>query len=222
MDKISNHTSMAKSRIVPYIREFDGILQWATVGGDRYQLIEDAIWYILSQLNVRTAGGFWLDLIGKKAGQSRNVVTVPDTLFTFVSSVAESVSRTSADSGKNGFSSTTDNTSGGLLLSKSGSAGNIFISLDDEIYRIYIMVAMIRNNYDCKRQTIIDAIKLLTGASKVEIIKTNTLEGYINIYSQIQPQYQYSMKRLILTMMPQCVDVTAIYALDTSNNLVEI
>ena len=191
MDKIFNHKELAVDFIVPYLRIFDGIAKLAETNGERWQDIENCIWYILTNQNVDVAPAFWLDLLGIKAGQTRSIYAIDDTLFQF-------------DNATLGFDA-------GLLLSGTRTDGTKYISLNDEIYRSYIKFAMVRNNYNPTREELITAIKILTSATKVLVQKVDTLTMSLIIKASVPEDYKLSWIELINSIIPQCIELDSIY-----------
>lgn len=205
MDRIPNHADMAKSYIVPYLREFAGLTDIAGANAERWQTVEDCLWFILKQLNVDTASDFWLDLLGEKAGQSRELYATPTDAFRF-------------DSETLGLGETIGDGLGGDLLEGIGSAGKVYVSLQDELYRLVIKFAMVRNNYDAKRDTIIQAIKILTNAQRVFIRSIPPLKTDIIIKAAIPNDYLSVYISLIESILPQCVELNNLYQEDLTNS----
>jgi hypothetical protein len=186
MEKINIHSDLAVSFIVPYLREFGNVCEVAEISGNRHQTIENAIWYLLSELDVDTANGVWLDYLGEKAGQSRNVILPPTGTFIFDSETL------GLDLG---------------LLAETGSGSSV--SLNDELYRIIIKYRIAQNNYDGKRDSLINALKIITSGSYVYIRKTDTLKCDLIIGFTPNPSFDYV--NLIQDILPQCVELGTLY-----------
>lgn len=208
MEKILNHLEQQHNYIIPYLREFDGTYQLNKVNGERWQSIEDILWTMLQQLDIDIASGIWLDFLGEKAGRPREIFTLPANLFEFDTDTPDI----------NGFVDNVGDTNGGILLEGTGSGGYEAVSLEDEIYRLFIKFSMIRNNFDSKRQSIIDAIKILTNASKVLLRTISKLKLDITIQATIADEYALAIKELIREIVPQCIELDNIYIMDTINS----
>jgi len=202
--KITNHQQLATDYVITYLKEIDNLSSLTELSGDRYQIIEDCIWYILSNLDIDSAVGYWLDLLGEKAGRSREAYSVPANLFTFDNTNAN----------ENGFGQVVGDGLGGLLLEGVNVFGNTQSSLQDELYRLVIKFAIILNNYNASRSTIINAIKILTNSSKVLLKDAGVLEAEVTIENTISAEYKDFIKDLITEIMPQCVYLKNVYLED--------
>lgn len=204
MDKISNHADIAVDYPIPYLREFENFNEYNRISGGRWQNIEDAIWYVLKNININNANGYWLDLLGARVNQNREILATPIDSFQF----------DSIDADQNGFGETIGDGLGGKLLEGIGFNEKVYFSFEDELYRIAIKFAIIKNNFDGRRETIINAIKLLTNAERVLIRSNPPLRCTLIIKSEMPVDFQTLYKELIPQIFPQCVEIEYIYQED--------
>lgn len=207
MDKIFNHKELAVDFLVPYLRTFSGVKEVAETNGQRWQTIEDCIWYILSNQNIDVATSYWLDLLGEKAGQGRQIYSIDPLIFTY------GTDDKCLDFGK---------------MPEPSIAESTTISLQDEVYRKYIKTAFLKNNYIPKRNEIINTIKILTGANRVWLSKKAPLVMEILIDVKIPQDYEQSYTEMIQSLIPQCITLDGIingvlydFVDEDGNNLID-
>ena len=211
MDKITNHEQIATDYVITYLKEVENLSSLTNLSGARWQTIEDCIWYILSNLNIDTASGYWLDLLGERVGRTREAYVAPSNLFVFDQYVGEGT-----DPNNTGFGQSFNDGLGGILLEGFNISGNAVSSLQDELYRLVIKFSMIKNNFDAKRSTIINAIKILTNCTKVLFKEVDTLKADITVNNNIPLEYRAYIKSLVAEIMPQCVELNNMYISDSS------
>jgi len=218
MNKIRNHSDIAVNYAIAYLREFEGINQYNESSGTRYQILENCLWYILNSLSVDNAEGTWLDLLGEKAGRSRQLLATPaDALTLDFDSNLDGIGDGTYDPDVNGLGEVLFDGLGGNLLEGVGEAGKTYVSLQDELYRLAIKFSMVKNNFDGKRETLINAIKILTNATRVLIWDKPPLACDLLIQASIPNDYQSAIVELIKELFPQCVEIETIYEIDVTS-----
>lgn len=153
MEKIENHTELAKNALTPYISSFKQIRNIAGMSGERAQYIEDILWKIIYSLDVDQAYGIWLDYIGKEVGVNRTYYTSPEDILTFDGTIDQ------------GFGA-------GNFYGYGTGGNNTKNERTDFAFRNAIKAKIIQNSTDCSVDELKKALKLLYNASIVSITES--------------------------------------------------
>lgn len=158
--RLFEYKEQALKYCLPYLRTNKDVCTVLKAIGERYNVVQATILYLLNSLRIEDARGVWLDYIGREVGALRDDVDYSDYFCANVDDVnREKLFYFTTGSGL-------DNTTSSL-------------SDDDFIKKIHAYIA---SNTSCaSRNEIINIIKFLTGATSVIITKTATCTLAINI-----------------------------------------
>lgn len=158
--RLFEYKEQALKYCLPYLRTNKDVCTVLKAIGERYNVVQATILYLLNSLRIADARGVWLDYIGREVGALRDDADYSDYFCTNVDDVNREK----------------------LFYFTTGSGlDNTTSSLSDDAF-IKKIQAYIASNTSCgTRNEIINIIKFLTGATSVIITKTATCTLYINI-----------------------------------------
>ena len=146
---------------LPYLRTNKDVCTVLKAIGERYNVVQAVILYLLNTLRIEDARGVWLDYIGREVGALRDDADYSDYFCTNV----DDINREKLFYFISGNNTTDNNTA----------------SLNDADFIKKIQAYIASNTSSGTRNEIINIVKFLTGATSVIITKTDTCTLSINL-----------------------------------------
>ena len=162
--QLFEYKEQALKYCLPYLRANKDVAAVLKAIGERYNLIQAVVLYLLNSLRIEDARGVWLDYIGREVGALRDDTDYSD----YFCANAEDVNEDKL------FWFTTGS---------SGQAGQT-VSLNDADFIKKIQAYIASNKSSGTRNEIINIVKFLTNAESVIVTKSDTCTLKINIVGE--------------------------------------
>lgn len=76
--KLVNYETRGLYYLLPYFRQNKDIVAFIKIIGERFNMLQEVIFYLLNSYTLRNARGIWLDYAGKEIGAERDEVDYGD------------------------------------------------------------------------------------------------------------------------------------------------